>query len=405
MNTLSAAIAWRFLKSKKSHSAVATISAVSVCGMAVATAAIICVLSVFNGFRATISGRLSSMQPDVILVPAEGKVFANADSVASRAAKVKGVALATATLTDNALAICNSREMPVTLKGVDPEAFGKVTGIRQVIDTATGRYIREPREAAVAIGTASQLGAIPERDLMLFTPKRTGGVNMANPAASFISDSVAVTGVYRADQQEYDENGVITDIATARALLQYDTEASAIEISAKKGTDPAQLAERLAKEFGPGFIAKDRLRQQEMNFIMISIEKWVSFLLLFFILVIASFNVISSLSMLVLEKDKALGTLSALGMPKRKIGSVFFWESIYVGLIGGIAGILLGVVLCLLQQQFGFITIAAGADAIVRAYPVELHLSDVFVTLLPVAAVTLAAAAITSRFARQRIAR
>lgn len=142
-----------------------------------------------------------------------------------------------------------------------------------------------------------------------------------------------------------------------------------------------------------------------MNFRMISIEKWVSFLLLFFILVIASFNVISSLSMLVLEKDKALGTLSALGMPKRKIGSVFFWESIYVGLIGGIAGILLGVVLCLLQQQFGFITIAAGADAIVRAYPVELHLSDVFVTLLPVAAVTLAAAAITSRFARQRIAR
>ena len=407
---LAAAIAWRYLKSKKSHSAVGAISAVSVCGMAVATAAIICVLSVFNGFMSSISERLDTLSPDVIAIPARGKVFADGEKVAQRVAAVKGVELATPTLTDNALAIFDSREMPVTLKGVYKDDYARVTAVKSLIGKDYGRYFQTSENAGrtplgvIAIGTASQLSAIPDSRLLVFAPKRDGRVNMANPVSSFLTDSLIVTGVYRSNQSEYDENGVIVDIATARRLLQYDFEASAIEVKARPGVDTEKLASDIQRLLGPDFVVKDRLRQQEMNFRMISIEKWVSFLLLFFILIIASFNIISTLSMLVLEKQRSMSTLTAMGMTPGRIGAVFAWESIYVSLIGGGCGIILGVLLSLLQQHFGLITIPGDpGTTVMRAYPVEVHFSDILLTLVPIAAIGAATALITSRFAKSRI--
>ena len=407
---LTAAIAWRYLLSKKSHGAVGTISTVSLCAMAVATAAIVCVLSVFNGFREVIAEKLDTLAPDVMVTPAKGKTFAEAEKLAARVAAMPGVETATPTLSDNALVICNSQEMPVKLKGVVPADYARVTEVRSLVDADLGRYLADTVApvgtipATIAIGTASRLRAYPGAGMLVFAPKRLGRVNLANPVSSFITDSLSVTGIYRSDQQEYDEDGVIVPIAEARKLLQYDTEASAIEIRLRPGQDGARAAAAIGDRLGPAYVVKDRVRQQEMNFRMISIEKWVSFLLLGFILVIASFNLISSLSMLVIEKEKAIGTFSALGLSRRRIGRIFAWESIYVSLAGGLAGIALGLTLCLLQQHFGLITVSGSPETtIVRAYPVKVLAGDVLATLVPVALIGIATAAITAAFAKSRI--
>ncbi len=407
---LTAAIAWRYLLSKKSHGAVGTISTVSLCAMAVATAAIVCVLSVFNGFREVIAEKLDTLAPDVMVTPAKGKTFAEAEKLAARVAAMPGVETATPTLSDNALVICNSQEMPVKLKGVVPADYARVTEVRSLVDADLGRYLADTVApagtipATIAIGTASRLRAYPGAGMLVFAPKRLGRVNLANPVSSFITDSLSVTGIYRSDQQEYDEDGVIVPIAEARKLLQYDTEASAIEIRLRPGQDGARAAAAIGDRLGPAYVVKDRVRQQEMNFRMISIEKWVSFLLLGFILIIASFNLISSLSMLVIEKEKAIGTFSALGLSRRRIGRIFAWESIYVSLAGGLAGIALGLTLCLLQQHFGLITVSGSPETtIVRAYPVKVLAGDVLATLVPVALIGIATAAITAAFAKSRI--
>lgn len=407
---LTAAIAWRYLLSKKSHGAVGTISTVSLCAMAVATAAIVCVLSVFNGFREVIAEKLDTLAPDVMVTPAKGKTFAEAEKLAARVDAMPGVETATPTLSDNALVICNSQEMPVKLKGVVPADYARVTEVRSLVDADLGRYLADTVApagtipATIAIGTASRLRAYPGAGMLVFAPKRLGRVNLANPVSSFITDSLSVTGIYRSDQQEYDEDGVIVPIAEARKLLQYDTEASAIEIRLRPGQDGARAAAAIGDRLGPAYVVKDRVRQQEMNFRMISIEKWVSFLLLGFILIIASFNLISSLSMLVIEKEKAIGTFSALGLSRRRIGRIFAWESIYVSLAGGLAGIALGLTLCLLQQHFGLITVSGSPETtIVRAYPVKVLAGDVLATLVPVALIGIATAAITAAFAKSRI--
>ena len=407
---LTATIAWRYLLSKKSHDAVGTISTVSLCAMAVATAAIVCVLSVFNGFREVIAEKLDTLAPDVMVTPAKGKTFAEAEKLAARVAAMPGVETATPTLSDNALVICNSQEMPVKLKGVVPADYARVTEVRSLVDADLGRYLADTVApagtipATIAIGTASRLRTYPGAGMLVFAPKRLGRVNLANPVSSFITDSLSVTGIYRSDQQEYDEDGVIVPIAEARKLLQYDTEASAIEIRLRPGQHGARAAAAIGDRLGPAYVVKDRVRQQEMNFRMISIEKWVSFLLLGFILIIASFNLISSLSMLVIEKEKAIGTFSALGLSRRRIGRIFAWESIYVSLAGGLAGIALGLTLCLLQQHFGLITVSGSPETtIVRAYPVKVLAGDVLATLVPVALIGIATAAITAAFAKSRI--
>lgn len=379
------------------------ISAVSVCAMAVATAAIICVLSVFNGFRNEIGARLDTLAPDVIITPAKGKVFSNAAQLADSVSGIDGVSLATVTLTDNALIICDTRELPVTLKGVTPSEYARVTGIKEHI-LEDGKWFADDAAddvAVIAVGTASQSGALTESELLLFAPRRMGRVNLANPAASFLTDSVSVAGIYRTDQQEYDENGVFVTLATARKLLQYTDEASAIEVKAAPGVDAESLSEKIAKVMGENYLVRDRARQQETNFRMVAIEKWVSYLLLFFILAIASFNLISSLSMLVLEKEQSLSTLVAIGMSRKRIGAIFAWESIYVSLIGGISGVLLGILLCLGQENFGWIKLhPESPDSI--PYPVEVIWTDVIATLIPVLIIGAITAIVTAQFAARR---
>lgn len=422
MRTTPARIAWRYLWAKKSHSAVSAISAISICGMAVATAAIVCVLSVFNGFREVMESKLDILAPDVMVTPAEGKVIADADSAAAAIARIKGVATVMPEVTDNALVIYNSREMPVTLKGVVPDVYSKITKVDSIIleggsFITSGGLEPEPvfdewgdevvpaEPVTLAIGAAMQLGRVmPGDSLLLFAPKREGRVNLANPVTSFVTGDAVVTGVYQAQQSQYDENTVICDIETARRLFQYDAEATAIDVKAEAGEDIARLADRIGEALGGGFVVKDRLKQQETHFRMVAIEKWVSFLLLFFILVIASFNIISTLSMLVIDKQKSLSTLSALGMSRKDVGNVFWWESIYVSLAGGASGIALGTCLCLLQRHFGFLKLNGDSESlVVSVYPVAVEAGDLALTVVPVVLIGLATAFISSGFARTRI--
>lgn len=404
-NTLPARIAWRYLRAPKSHSAVSAIAAISVVGVAVATAAIICVLSVFNGFRSILSDKLDILAPDVIVTPSLGKTFADGDSLATIIGETPGVEIALPTVVDNALAIVDSREMPITLRGVDFSRYPYVTRVDSIITGGRRLESLDSKEAVASVGVARQLGFYNgDVSMLIFAPKREGRVNLANPLASFLTDSVNVADIFQAMQTEYDENNVICDINVARDLFQYDTEATAIEVKAHPDTDITRLAGEISRRLGPDAVVKDRYRQQEMNFRMVEIEKWVTFLILIFILVIASFNIISTLCMLVLEKQQSMSTLLALGMSRRRIGSVFWWESMYVSLIGGISGVIIGILLCLLQEHFGLIRLGGDPSSLViQAYPVKVELMDIVYSLIPVILIGLCTAWTASAFARSRL--
>lgn len=403
-NALAARIAWRYLRAPKSHSAVSAISLISVAGVAVATAAIVCVLSVFNGFRTFLSDRLDQLATDVLVTPAAGKTFADGDSLAAVIARIDGVELAMPSVVDNALAISDSREMPVTLRGVDPAVYSRITDVDSILLDGARLDTLGLHQTVISPGVARQLAVYETgTEMMIFAPRREGRVNLANPISSFLTDSVRVAGVFRANQSDYDENMIICDISTARNLFQYDSQATAVEVKAREGVSPQRLAESIASAVGPSAVVKDRLQQQEMNFRMISIEKWVTFLLLIFILMIASFNIISTLCMLIIEKQPSMSTLASMGMTRRDIGAVFRWESIYVSLVGGVAGIILGLVLSLAQQHFGLIKLAGDPDSLIlQAYPVSVEWGDILIAMAPVAVVGAMTAAISARFARER---
>lgn len=433
-NPLPARIAWRYLVSKKSHSAVGAISVVSICGIAVATAAIICVLSVFNGFKSVISDRIDTLTPDLMITPSYGKVIANGDSLANAIASIPEVEIAAPSILENALALYEGRETPILLKGIDIDAYNRLTGLdRLIVDRLNGPLsatsvpssadeemeedILQPSPTVLSVGTAARLGASPGAGVLLFAPRREGRVNLANPISSFFRDSVEVRGVYRSNQSDFDDNRVVVGLEVARDLLQYDSESSAVEVKVKDGKSADIVAEKIDRLINSAsvsdndpnhpagkYIIKNRLQQQEMNFRMISIEKWVTFLLLIFILIIASFNIISSLSMLVIEKEKSMSTLRALGMTRGRIASVFRWESVYVTLIGGIAGLAIGLGLCFLQQTCGLIRLQGDPGSLViRAYPVLVDPLDILITLIPLFLIGLATALVTGAFARNRI--
>lgn len=405
MSVLPARIAWRYLKAPKSHSAVSAISIISVVGIAIATAAIICVLSVFNGFKGLMGNTLDRLAMDVVITPAKGKTFSDADSLAKIVMEVEGVESVMPAVTDNALALFNSREMPVTLRGVNPEAYAKLTSIDSLLTTDISLRDFTPSDAALSVGVAQQLGiGSTDTGLLLFAPRREGRVNLANPIASFITDSVSVATVFQSLQSEVDENTIICDISTARDLFQYTTEATSLEVQAKKGADITDLANRISDKLGRGAIVKDKYRQQETHFRMVSIEKWMTFLLLIFILVIASFNIITTMCMLIIEKESSIATLSALGMTRRRIGVTFRWESLFVTLSGGVAGIILGLALCLLQEHFGLIKLGGDPDVlIIHSYPVAVEWGDVAIAFLPILAIGVVTACISSAFAKSRI--
>lgn len=376
-------------------------------GVAVATAAIICVLSVFNGFSDLAYDHLSLIDPEIKITPLHGKVIEHADSLCAVVGSLPGVDKAVPTVTEQALAIYGERQMPVTIKGV-PENFSELVDVGSALidgqwtlnDTTTLSGC-----AVMSVGSAISLGARPGYDalLALYVPRRVGRISQSNPMASFRSDSLWVSGVFEVNQSDYDNSLIFVPISSARDLLDYTTQASAVEIKTIPGSDISIVKQHLSRLLGQDYKIADRMEQQENSFRMIQIEKWISFLMLAFILVIASFNVISTLSMLIIEKRDNMATLRAMGATSATVSNIFLCEGWLVSLIGGAVGVVMGIILVLAQQWGGLIKLSASPDRLaVTEYPVRLAGIDILSVVALVTIVGFLIGLIAARASRSR---
>lgn len=393
---LASRIAWRYALSKKSHGAVNIISAISVAGVAVATAAIVVVLSVFNGFTRLAASRLSAIDPDLRIVPADAPVFADADSLALVLEALPQIARAVPVVQERGLAICGSSQMPVMFKGVPDSYAAAVSGIGSlIIDGACALTYPPGSGQAAALtssGAAVGLNARPGHQFSLYVPRRLGRINPASPQTAFRGAELVTAGVWEVEQSEYDADFMFIPLDQARSLLEYGTEGTAIEASVAPGVDPADAARAVEAAMGGRVRALSREQQENNSFKMIMIEKWVTFLMLAFILVIASFNIISTLSLLVIEKRDNMATLRALGATKGLVRKVFAWQGWLISLAGGVAGIALGTALALAQEHFGIIKLAGDpARMTISVYPVGVEGADLLAVLALVALVAAAA--------------
>ena len=274
--------------------------------------------------------------------------------------------------------------MPALMKGVS-DNFGQLTEIDKIL--LDGNFMLRDSivgYATIGVGIANQLeaGARFVHPLQFYTPKRNVRVNMVNPAASFNEGNLFVAAVFSVNQQEYDDQMVIVPLDFARKILDYTTEVSAIEIKLKPGADISGMISHLKEVLGDSYTVKDRMMQQEDSFRMMQIEKWMTFLILAFILMIATFNVIGSLSMLIIDKKENILTLQSMGADDRLISKIFLTEGCLISAIGAVIGLVLGITLCLLQQHFGLLRLGEGTGAfVVDAYPVELMWVDVIAVM------------------------
>lgn len=394
---LSLRIALRYLFSKKSHKAVNVISIVSMGGVAVATAAIVVVLSVFNGFSDLAMRNLSAFDPDLKVVPAQGKVFAHADSLAAGLGELAGVEAAAPMLTERALLTGNGAQMAVQLQGLDYQGATEVTSVESlIIDGLYTQQLPAPWDlpcVQLAVGVALQTNLRPDPGVtaQIYIPRREGRINPANPAAAYRREEVAVSGVFRVNQAEYDADFVILPLDTLRSMLDYTRqEASAIGIAVSPGVAEEKVQRMVEDALGADFKVLTRMAQQHETFRMISVEKWVTFLMLAFILIIAAFNIISTLSLLVIEKSADMTTLRALGARPSKLRAIFVWQGFLITFIGGIIGAILGVALSLAQEHLGLIRLNADPSALTTdVYPVHLLASDVAIVIATIAAIGL----------------
>lgn len=393
-------IAIRYLLARKSHTAVNIISYISMAGIAVAAMAMVCVLSVFNGFSQLASDRLSLVNPDIKVTPVDTRVIANADSLAEELSRIPGVVTALPTLQGEALAVYDGAQLPVGVCGI-PDGFDRVSSLGSLlIDGEMNHRVYGFGGALLGVGTAVQLDARPsvEQTLLLTVPRRLGRINPALPMAAFSTDTLVVTGVYRTNQPEFDNAMVYVSLADARNLLDYTTEGTAIEIAVDSPDEVGAVVSAIESKLGEGYLVADRLRQESHSFRMIAIEKWITFLMLVFVLIMASFNILSSLSMLIIEKEESLMILSSLGAPDGMLRRIFMNQGILVAVTGGAAGIIIGVVLCLVQEHFGVITLGGDHSQMsIVTYPCVLELTDVLVTARVVLVIGLISGFIASR--------
>lgn len=398
MHFLAERIALRYLRSKKSHTAVNIISYVSIAGVALATAAMIIVLSVFNGFTEFSLSKASQLDPQLLVVPSKGKVFGQADSIARRLASIESIKAAAPIVEEKAFAIAGDRQMPVTLRGIDPRGpMARSIGPIIIDGNDALQRVDEFTTAVSSVGVANGLRTTPHtlRQIRIYEPNRLGRINPANPMGSFRVDSVLMAGVFQVERQEYDTDLLIVPLPTLRNLLSYDTEASMIEIEVAQGRDIESVKKEVERSLPPGLRVLNRMEQQQEALRMIAIEKWVTLAMLIFIMIIASFNILSTMSMLIVEKQPNHAILEAMGATRGVITHIYSSLSFMVTAIGGAIGLMLGLGLSLAQQIGGFIklNVADMSAMAITSYPVKVEATDV----LLVAGIIAVMGLITSR--------
>lgn len=385
-------IARRYLFSQKSHNAINIISAISVCGVALATLALVCTLSVFNGFHDLISGFFTHFDPDLKVETIKGKTFDPDTASLASIRALPEVEVVSLTLEDNAMAKYKGQQVMVTIKGVDDD-FQALTHVEEILYgnpefklyDAVADYGVLGIQLMYTLGT----GFDPYDPVEVYAPRRGAKVNLTNPMASFRRQPLFLSGnVLNINDARYASSYIITSLDFARKLFDYSAEVSAIEIRLSPKANVMKAKQSIAAIMGEAYTVKNRYEQQEATFKVVKIEKFVTYLFLCFILMVACFNIISSVSMLILDKQANVATLKSLGATDSFVARIFIYEGNLIALIGAVVGLVLGVVLCLLQQEFGLIGLGGDGQFIVDAYPVRVKFTDLVLVLASVVAVS-----------------
>ena len=384
-------IARRYLFSKKSHHAINVISGVSVCGVALATLAMVCTLSVFNGFQDLVATMFTAFDPEIKITAANGKVFDSQDERIQLLRDLPEIEVFSESLEDNAMVQYKGRQAMVVIKGIE-DNFNQLTAIDSIL-YGRGEWILRDEVvdyAVPGIELVSVLGTgIRFLDpLEVYAPKRGAKINVANPSTSFESSYLHSSGlVFAVNQQKYDASYILTSLSFARDLFQYDTEVSSIELRIAADADIKKVKSEIKQILGSDFLVQDRYEQQADTYRIMEVEKLISYVFLSFILLIACFNVIGSLSMLIIDKRNDVVTLRNLGADDQLITRVFLFEGYMITFFGALIGVGLGLILCFIQQEFGIISLGSGASAgafVVDAYPVSVYATDVVLVLITV---------------------
>lgn len=383
-------IARRYLFSYKRHHAINIISRIAVVGVAVTTMALVCTLSVFNGFQELVASLFTSFDPELKVVPAQGKVIAADDPAVTAIRSYKDVAAATECLEWQALVRYGNRQSVVRIKGVD-DNYSRTSDLSKILygdgDFALKADVLYYGTPGLQLAAQLGLGVRYEYPLEVYAPRRGERISMVNPMESFNRDELHSPGVvFSVNQKKYDGEYILTSIDFTRRIFEQQGCISSLELKLKDGADIASVQKELGKLAGTKLKVLNRYEQQEDVFRIMRVEKLVAYIFLTFILVIACFNIIGSLSMLIIDKRDDMATLRNLGADDRTIVRIFSFEGRLISFIGVVAGTVLGLLLCLAQQHFGLLKMGDEAGSfIVDAYPVSVHAWDIaviFVTVL-----------------------
>ena len=385
-------IARRYLFSKKSTHAINVISGISMVGVAVASMALVVTLSVFNGFHDMVASLFTQMDPQLKIVPVKGKTAPADDPILTKIRQLPQIEVATECLEDQALAVYKDRQLMVKVKGVE-DNFDSLTHIREIIegDGHFELHAADMNYGILGLGVAYQLGIGYSYDgtLKIYAPKRQGQLDMTNPTDGFVEDDLFSPGViFSVKQGKYDKNYILTSINFTRQLFSQDGMLSSLELRLKPGSNFETVKKSICEITGDKYHVYDRYEQQDDTFRIMKIEKLIAYVFLTFILVIACFNIIGSLSMLIIDKKADVITLRNLGASDKQISKIFLFEGRMISFIGAAIGIGIGLLLCWLQHQYGLVRLGSSEGSfIVDAYPVSVHPWDVvlvFVTVITV---------------------
>lgn len=385
-------VARRYLFSKKSTNAINVISIISMIGVAVATMALVIVMSVFNGFHDLVASFLTNFDPQLEVFPTEGKSANANDPLLAKVKQLRQVDVATENVEDMAMAMYGDKLTMVTIKGVD-DNFDKLTHIKEILygDGEYELHAGNLEYGIIGIRLAQTLdvGATWNGYLKIYAPKRSGQLDMSNPASGFAVDSLLSPGVvFSVNQARYDKGHILTSIEFARNLFDMKGRISSLELRLQENSNLKEVKKEIQAIVGSRYKVLDRFEQQADTFKIMQIEKIIAYFFLTFILVVACFNIIGSLSMLMIDKKNDVVTLRNIGASDKQITKIFLFEGRMISVIGALIGILLGLLLCWLQQTFGFVSLGQrSGDFVVNAYPVSVHYLDILFIFITVIAV------------------
>ncbi len=385
-------IARRYLFSRKSTNVINVISGISVVGVAVATMALVVTLSVFNGFHDLVASFFTQMDPQLKVTPVKGKTMAEDDPILTKIRQLPDVEVATACLEDQALAVYGNRQMMIKLKGVQ-DNFDSLTHIREILE-GDGDFELHAANMDYGIpgmGVAYQmgLGYAYQQPLKIYAPRREGQLNMANPSDGFVEDQLFSPGVvFCMKQGKYDKHYILTSIDFTQRLFDQEGRLSSLELRLRPGSNFEKVKSHIIQLAEGHFYIHDRYEQQSDTYRIMKVEKFIAYIFLTFILMIACFNIIGSLSMLIIDKRQDVVCLRNLGASDQQITRIFLFEGRMISALGAFIGIAIGLLLCWLQQQYGLVRLGSTEGSfVVDAYPVSVHPWDVVIVFITVLAV------------------